>query len=83
MKHLRRIGVTLILALAFANTAFAEDGIMYPGYNPPPPPPPSAGIMYPGKTNSNPTPESEETTGDMDTATELVLNFVQNLLSLL
>lgn len=80
MKHLRRIGVTLILTLVFANIAFAEEGIMYPGYNPPPPPPPSAGIMYPGKTNSSPTPESEDKTGDM--ATELMLNFVQNLLSL-
>ena len=80
MKHLRRISVTLILVLVFANVTFADEGIMYPGYAPPPPPPPSVGIMYPGITDSGSKLASEDATGDL--STELMLSLVQNLLSL-
>lgn len=80
MKHLRRLSVTLILIIAFANVTSADEGIMYPGYAPPPPPPSNAGIMYPGKTATSTTLESEEQRDG--SATELMLSIVQNLLLL-
>lgn len=80
MKHLRRLSVTLILIIAFTNVTSANEGIMYPGYVPPPPPPPSVGIMYPGKTATRTTLESEAQTDGL--ATELMLSIVQNLLLL-
>lgn len=79
MKHLRRIGATLILTLVLANVTSADEGIMLPGYVPPPPPP-SAGIMLPGATEATSTLASEDETDDL--ATDLMLNLVQNLLLL-
>ena len=81
MKHLRRIGATLVLVLAFANVTLADDGTMFPGYVPPPPTPhPAAGTMFPGLTDNRSTAASEGETGDL--ATELTLILVQNLLML-
>ena len=84
MKNLRRIGVTLVLVLVFANvtSADANDGIMYPGYVPPPPPPPhlTSGIMYPGLVDNSPNSERADET--IDLATEFTLSLVQNLLAL-
>lgn len=79
MKHLRRLGVTLILTLVLTNVTFADEGIMLPGYVPPPPPP-GVGIMLPGKTAARTTLESEDQTDGL--ATELMLSIVQNLLLL-
>ncbi|HJR09758.1 MAG TPA: hypothetical protein VJ842_21030 [Pyrinomonadaceae bacterium] len=81
MKHLRRIGVTLVLVLVFANVTSADEGIMYPGYVPPPPPPHmTTGIMYPGVADNKPNLEGEGKTVDL--ATEFTLSLVQNLLAL-
>jgi hypothetical protein len=81
MKHLRRIGVTLVLVLVFANVTSADEGIMYPGYVPPPPPPyQKAGVMYPGMVDNSPNSERADET--IDLATEFTLSLVQNLLAL-
>jgi hypothetical protein len=79
MKHLRRIGVTLILVLVLANVTFADEGTMYPGYVPPPPPR-AAGTMYPGMADNSPEVASKDEPTDL--ATEFTLILVQNLLAL-
>jgi hypothetical protein len=81
MKHLRRIGVTLVLVLALTNVTLADEGTMFPGYVPPPPPPrQTSGIMYPGVVQNSPNSERADET--IDLATEFTLSLVQNLLAL-
>jgi hypothetical protein len=48
-NNCRKALAALVLTLAFSSSAFADDGIMWPGIAPPPPPPPAAdGFMHTG-----------------------------------
>jgi hypothetical protein len=87
MKSYRNALAALVLAFVFSTSAFAGDGIMYTGITSPPPPPQTTGIMYTGRT----TPQADGviSTGEAapapeaDTLTEIGLNLLQSVLSLI
>ena len=74
MKSYRKALAALVLAFVFSTSAFAGDGIMHTGITPPPPPVQADGAMWTGV--AAPAPEA-------DTLTEIALNVLQNLLTLL
>jgi hypothetical protein len=74
MKSYRNALAALALALVFSTSAFAGDGIIWTGIATPPPPPPADGIIWTGI--AAPTPET-------DVVTEIALDVLQNLLTLL
>jgi hypothetical protein len=81
MRNYRKAIAALALALVFATSAFADDGIMYTDRTQPPPPSTSSqtvttdGIMYTDNTQ----PATEAT----DTATQIAASLVQSVLTLL
>lgn len=76
MKSYRTAIAALVLAFVFSTSVFAGDGIIHTEKTPPPPPPPvqAEGIIH--TEIAAPAPET-------DIATQIALNVLQNLLTLL
>ncbi|PYS94370.1 MAG: hypothetical protein DMF64_01010 [Acidobacteria bacterium] len=80
MRNYRKVVAALVLALAFAAPAFADDGIMYTDKTQPPPPTTSQtvatdGIIYTDKTQS--------ASGATVAATQIASSLLQSVLTLL
>jgi hypothetical protein len=79
MKNFCRKALTVsVLVLALATCTLADDGWIHTGYTQPPPPPPSAtGVMHTELNDG-----VMGTDAAPDTATEIALGLLQNLLVL-
>ena len=83
-NNYRKALAVLVLMLAFSSSAFADDGIMWPGIAPPPPPPPTANSTI----NTGDAAATNEMTGSIytdaaDTLTEVGLSLLRDALTLL
>jgi hypothetical protein len=76
MRSYRNVLAALVLAFVFSTSAFADDGLIHTDRTPPPPPPPAQaeGIIH--TDIAAPAPEE-------DTLTEIALNLLQTLITLL
>lgn len=77
MKSYRNSFAALVLAFVFSTSAFASDGVIHTGITPPPPPPPpvqAEGVLY---------TEIAAPAPDADVLPDILLNVLQNLLTLL
>jgi hypothetical protein len=76
MKNYRNAIGALMLTIVFSTSAFAGDGVLHTDKTPPPPPPPA---QAEGVLHTDTAPPAPET----DVLTEIALNVLQNLLTLL
>jgi hypothetical protein len=84
MKVLRRFSVVIVLTIALAHAALAEEGVIHPGITPPPPPPPSVnGVIHPGSTDPGDQLDNlDNEDATIDLVMETTLSIVRNLLAL-
>jgi hypothetical protein len=76
MKSYRNAVAALVLAFVFSASAYAGDGVIHTDRTPPPPPPPvqADGVIH--TDIAAPAPEG-------DSLTEIALNLLQSVLSLI
>ena len=72
MKHLRHFCSAAALTCVFAQSAWADDGVIHGGYVPPPPPPPASDIQ-----SDDPVADAQAL---LDPVTALAVTLVQNMI---